>query len=273
MFVDRATAALLEAAPAYRAANYARAVRPQPGAPSPAVIAIGGAQVVYAAPDRPVNRAIGLGMTGPVDEADLIAIEAFYRERRADPAIDLCPLADPTLFNLLAARGYRPHAAMTMLVLPLPHSMTSMAAPNTIRVTRAQPCEFDRWIDLSARGFGSGESADPNLLALLAPNAAAEGATPYFAWLEETPIATGGLYQHGPVVELGGTSTLPAYRRRGAQTALIARRLADATAAGCRYATVLTTPGSDSQRNLQQRGFSVAYTRLICVRPTNNNER
>lgn len=71
MFVDRATAALLEAAPAYRAANYARAVRPQPGAPSPAVIAIGGAQVVYAAPDRPVNRAIGLGMTGPANAAPI----------------------------------------------------------------------------------------------------------------------------------------------------------------------------------------------------------
>jgi hypothetical protein len=75
------------------------------------------------------------------------------------------------------------------------------------------------------------------------------------------------MYTHNGVVELGGASTLVAHRQQGAQSALIHQRLNDAHALGCDLAVVLTTPGSTSQRNMQRRGFQLAYTRAICVRP------
>ena len=35
---------------------------------------------------------------------------------------------------------------------------------------------------------------------------------------------------------------------------------------GCEYAVVSTWPGSGSQRNMERRGFRVAYTKLVMVR-------
>jgi hypothetical protein len=50
------------------------------------------------------------------------------------------------------------------------------------------------------------------------------------------------------------------------QTALLATRLADAAAAGCDIAVVTTAPGSQSQQNVQRRGFQLLYTRAILVK-------
>ena len=63
-----------------------------------------------------------------------------------------------------------------------------------------------------------------------------------------------------------GTATLPEYRGRGVQTALIAQRLHEAALAGCEYAVVSTMPGSGSQRNMERRGFRVAYTKTVMLR-------
>ena len=64
-----------------------------------------------------------------------------------------------------------------------------------------------------------------------------------------------------------GAATAPAHRRRGIQTALLAARLADAAAAGCDVAAIVTQPGSKSQQNAQRQGFDLLYTRAVLVRP------
>lgn len=68
------------------------------------------------------------------------------------------------------------------------------------------------------------------------------------------------------VALLCGSSTLPAHRRRGVQTTLLATRLAEAAAVGCDLAVVTTLPGSRSQHNVQRHGFELLYTRAILVR-------
>ncbi len=35
---------------------------------------------------------------------------------------------------------------------------------------------------------------------------------------------------------------------------------------GCEYAVVSTQPGSGSQRNMERRGFRVAYTKVVMTR-------
>jgi GNAT superfamily N-acetyltransferase len=266
MFVDRRLAARLEAVQAWRAVNYTRAhARLNPGCGARFEF-VGGAPVVYAAPDLPVNRAIGLGMQGPVTPDDLDQIEAFYATVGLPSRVDLCPLADPSLVEVTAARGYRVHGWMNMLLLPLPAPPVLPPTPE-ITITHATPDQFDLWLETSCHGFSDSPDPDPVLRKILIPNFAAEHAHVYLAWREGVPIATGAIYIHDGVAELGGTSTLPAYRRRGAQTALIRRRLADAHALGCDVAAVLTGPGSDSQRNLQGRGFALAYTRALAHKP------
>jgi hypothetical protein len=55
------------------------------------------------------------------------------------------------------------------------------------------------------------------------------------------------------------------WRGRGAQSALLRRRIADAAAAGCDLVVSSAVPGSTSQRNQERAGLRLAYTRGFWV--------
>ena len=79
------------------------------------------------------------------------------------------------------------------------------------------------------------------------------------------PAGGGATYVVGDIVGIFGTTTRPAFRRRGVQEAIVRQVLADAPAhAGLAIAT--TAPGSSSQRTFERLGFQVLYTRTIFVK-------
>ena len=59
---------------------------------------------------------------------------------------------------------------------------------------------------------------------------------------------------------LANAATVPGFRGRGCQTALLARRIADAAAAGCDLVAGQATFGSTSQRNMERMGLRPAVT-------------
>ncbi|MBN6038116.1 GNAT family N-acetyltransferase [Amycolatopsis sp. 195334CR] len=71
------------------------------------------------------------------------------------------------------------------------------------------------------------------------------------------PIAAAGMTVHDDVAVLGGASTLPAHRGRGAQPCLLRHRLAVAAEAGCTLAVATARPGSVSAANLAAAGFTL----------------
>lgn len=73
--------------------------------------------------------------------------------------------------------------------------------------------------------------------------------------------ATGGVMVCGDVGVLAGASTIPEFRRRGAQNALLTARLKAVRERGCDIAMMAAEPGSASQRNAERNGFRIAYTR------------
>ena len=73
----------------------------------------------------------------------------------------------------------------------------------------------------------------------------------------------GRIIPEARIAALYGTATLSAFRNRGVQSALIERRLHEAALAGCEYAVVSTQPATGSQRNMERRGFRLAYTKLV----------
>jgi GNAT superfamily N-acetyltransferase len=79
------------------------------------------------------------------------------------------------------------------------------------------------------------------------------------AVIDGTPVGAASVMVLGSIAVLGGAATLPAFRRRGVQRALIESRLAVATHAGCTLAIVTADPGSSSGRNAERTGFQ-----LIC---------
>ena len=66
---------------------------------------------------------------------------------------------------------------------------------------------------------------------------------------------------------LFGTSVLPAFRRRGIQTALIAARLERARQRDCTFATIHSRPGIPTERNAKRMGFALVYTKAIMTMP------
>ncbi|MCE7987873.1 MAG: GNAT family N-acetyltransferase [Caldilinea sp. CFX5] len=265
-FVDPTLAVRLELAHAWRGIHYARAQQALHPERTIRIEPVADGYAIYAGPNSPLNRVIGLGCTGPVTAADLAQIEALYTKAGSPVCLDLCPLADETLLTLLQSRDYRMAGFQSVLALALTEPLPQVAAPTELRVTQATPQEAALWIQTTAQGFGGTESPAPELFDVLAPNFHAAQAYCYFAWLGNEPVAGGAMYYHEDVVELGGASTRPAFRRHGAQTALIRQRLLTARALGCDFALVITEPGSDSQRNLMRKGFHLAYTKATLVK-------
>ena len=90
--------------------------------------------------------------------------------------------------------------------------------------------------------------------------------THYLAYFGGKPVAAAAMYVRGEAAWFGFAATDAAHRGRGAQTALVLRRLRDAAAAGCSWVSVETaeqTPDKEapSFRNLRRLGFEVAYRR------------
>src|ERR1017187_6239406 len=142
IFADAPLARRLEAA---EAAN-ARGCNSGPGA---AVLEVAGGCAVFVGAESPLTHAVGLGLNGPVREAEIGAIEAFFRSRGAKVAVDLCPLADPGLLEALGKRGYRATEFNNVLVKRLANAAIVL----TPRVRRALLDETDPWSYTVGRGF------------------------------------------------------------------------------------------------------------------------
>ena len=88
----------------------------------------------------------------------------------------------------------------------------------------------------------------------------------YCAWIDGELVGPATLRLDDGLAQLCGAATLPAWRRRGVQTALLQRRLADAAAAGCDLALMTTSPGTKSQENGLKQGFALLYVRALMVK-------
>ena len=89
------------------------------------------------------------------------------------------------------------------------------------------------------------------------------GWTHHLALVDGRPAGGAALYREDGVAVFMVAATDPVDRGRGVQTALIARRLADAAAAGCDLAAVETVAGNASPRNIRRAGFGLVHRRRL----------
>lgn len=266
-FADNALAQRLELNKATAAVEYAQAQEQfRPG--STAVLPIAGGQAVFVGAASPISRAMGLGMRAPITAAELDQIEAFFTDHGTSPRLELCPLAHPSLLELVRERGYRiAHFRNALVRSPEGPDGQPAAAASPVRVTPAvRPEEKSTWLSVTAKGFLGREQIVPEETWIAQPMTRVPAVACYLAWLGETPVGGGAMGIRSRLAYLSSTSVLPAYRQQGAQSALLRHRLADAASAGCDLIMVECSPGSPSQRNLERFGFRVAYTTMAVVR-------
>jgi len=219
-----------------------------------------GTYAVYDGPDSPLSQTIALGLTNPVTEHQLAEIEAFFESRDCAVMHEISPLAGVEPLAMLCDRGYRPCELSTVLIQALDAPGDEPSAPG-VRVRTMQPADRATWIDTSIAGW-SGDPVIAPVMRSIAEIASSNDAMLHFlAERDGAPIATGSMGIRDGVALLAGASTVPDGRGHGAQTMLLAARLAEARRRGCELAMMVTAPGSASQRNAERRGFRVAYTR------------
>jgi GNAT superfamily N-acetyltransferase len=233
-------------------------------APEATAEVIAGGTAVFGGGVYPANHIVGMGLYGPLSGADVDRVEDFYRSRGVPCEIVVSPLADRSLLELLAPRGYRVTEFNSVLIRRLHEdALIEPAAGTTVeRVTEGTEQTWDRVI---AKGFAEFGPLPENLFAAFA---SVTDTLCFLARVEGQPAggAVGAIMREAGIAAMFGTATLREFRRRGVQTALIHRRLWEAARAGCEYAVVSTLPGSGSQRNMERMGFRVAYTKLVMVR-------
>jgi hypothetical protein len=120
--------------------------------------------------------------------------------------------------------------------------------------------------DLFAATAVAGFGMPPPIAAWLREIVGRPGWSCYVSFADDEPAGAGALFIDEDAAWLGIGATKPAFRRRGGQSALIARRLGDAARRGARFAVTETgapQPGepAPSHRNILAAGFRAAYVR------------
>lgn len=228
-----------------------------------AVLQVGGGAAIFVGVASPLTHAVGLGMRGPVRADELDRIEEFFHARGAAVSVDLCPLADASLIDLLGSRGYRVAEFNNVLVRLL---AGAEFPPLETPVRPANPDEEQLWARTVAGGFLEKDALTPEEMDVGRSIWHMPGSRCYLASSGGQAAAAGAMAVRGGLATLFADSTVPAFRGAGLHAALIRERLRAAVEAACDLATASTLPGSVSQRNYERHGFQVAYTKAVLAR-------
>jgi GNAT superfamily N-acetyltransferase len=274
LFADATLAARIERAECRLLADTAAAAARRRSGSTAFVRGIAGGVATYTGPESPLNKLFGLGFAGPLGEDDLAGVERAFLDRGVRVQAEVASLADPAIGELLTRRGYLLKSVENVLGRPLTGGGEGEIRAG-IDVSIGEPTTLPAWLDVmvtaiahpDAQGVPTHETFSRDVLERpLADMAEGQGFVRYHAYRDGLLAGGAGLRLAEGVALLCGAATLPEHRRHGVQTALLARRLADAAGAGCDIAVVTVQPGSKSQQNVERRGFALLYTRAIPVR-------
>jgi ribosomal protein S18 acetylase RimI-like enzyme len=223
--------------------------------------------MIFAGLGSPIGRATGMGLNRPFTAEDLDRVEQFYRAHQAPAQVDVCPLHDPAVFEMFKERGYTIAELNNVLYRRLDAKEEFPPGPLGCEIRRGLPEEAEVAGAIVEQAFFPDGAPEP-FRGLLAPLYQMEGGITFVASIENKMVACGAglVIPEHRVFGLFGAGTLPEFRGRGLQTALLRVRMASAEEAGCEYAVVVTQGGTTSQRNCERLGFRVAYSKVTVVK-------
>lgn len=237
-----------------------------------------GGTIARGKPGTWCNFACGVGLDGPMTDTELALAETYFTEKGLEPRMELSPYAHPEFVAQLESRGWTVRGFETVLfreIAPREQFAALHDAPAGLQIVIV-PKDDDAMVRTfawtSVSGFlPDGREPTSDELALAARCVKHARTWGFLAMIDGQPASAGACEvmttPEGTIAALFGLSTLPAFRRRGIQQALIAARLAFARDRGATVATIGGIPGAGTERNVRRMGFSVAYTKAIMVKP------
>ena len=223
-------------------------------------IEVAGVYAMFDGVASPLTQTFGLGLYDPFLAPEFDSVETFFGERGAPTYHEVCSFAARDTQELLERRGYAPVEGSIVLIRPTKLPPTEYSGDITVR--RINESEAALWSRVAAEGWSS-ESAE---LASFVENLGfvitqSKGVTCFLAEAGNEPIAAAALNMASNVVLLAGASTIPRFRKRGAQQALLHARLDFAAARGIELAMLVAQSGGASHRNAERQGFRPVYSR------------
>ena len=209
------------------------------------------------------NQVFGLGVDtlGSDDLGSLDAILRFYREDglRCDLQFDGHSL-EPDAASRLAEKGLLvTRVVSTQFGVPAP----APPPPPGVMVRRVIGEALEDCFQLFMDVFEVLPEEREEILLTERVENSQPGSRLYIASVDGVPAAAAALDIRDGVGHLTAGATLPQFRRRGCQKALIERRLADAHEEGCDLALGNAAPYSGSRHNMERAGMRTAVLGLL----------
>jgi GNAT superfamily N-acetyltransferase len=215
--------------------------------------------------DRPapvLNRVVGLGFERPVEAETIQRIAQLYDAAGIDAVLMSVPptARPPTLPRLLRSFGFLPVRRQAKLYRPTD-----------------EPLPLDPY----ARARAADESEQPSMKAMLVESGMQpewtdvftagrreQGWRHYVVMEDRQVVSLASMFVRESCAWLAPGWTLPRFRRRGLQRALLAYRLAMAREEGCEWASIDVDVGWESgpglsYRSLNRLGFNLLYVRSV----------
>jgi hypothetical protein len=207
------------------------------------------------------NRLIGWGLDYPAERSRLNSALGRYRAAGlTNFGVQLSPNAKPVeLTDWLDDNGLSRRDSWSKVYRA---AGEGPAVQTSLRVESVARKDADAFASITCASFGMPRQLEPWIASIVGRT----GWHHYIAWDGQDPVSAGALFVHENIGWLGVAGTLPAARRRGAQSAIMARRITDGTMLGCRW--FVTETGEDtverpnpSFHNMVRAAFKVAYHR------------
>jgi GNAT superfamily N-acetyltransferase len=213
--------------------------------------------LVQALPNPLFNHVAGLSAESAGHLADLAG---WYGSHGMPLRVDVTPAqASPELLAALTAHGL----SQTGFYAGLYTEALSAAAPDLDGHTSLDAADPEEFVRIYVQGFGFPAQRHEAMAASMHVLAGRKDTSFYRARIGAHTAGVGLLFLSGRVGYLATAATLPEYRGRGVQTALIRHRLHAASEAGCDLLVGHAAAGSGSQRTMERCGLRLAYTKAI----------
>jgi hypothetical protein len=209
------------------------------------------------------NRIVGLGVTEPATEALLDdAIDQLSQAGCKNFMVPLSPNAQPSqLHEWLTARGCSKGRNWGKAVRG---DDPPILIPTSLRVEEIGREYADAFSDIILPVFSMPEVLHPLMSAHV--GVGSPRWRNYLAFDGDVPVSAASMFIQGENAWLGFGATLPSHRKRGGQGALLARRIRDGLARGCKRFFTEADEGTaeapnPSYNNIIRSGFKVVYLR------------
>ena len=265
----REAALVAEFSEAHAYVALARVARGYEGAPPVATAPLAGGVALSCQVDRKTtlfNRVIGLGLHEPISAATLAKVATHFAHGNAPWGLELAPAG--------SSEGVQVLLKQVRLRRGLPTAMLAIdcrelrAERPAWRIERGGLEAGTTAADMVSRVFGVSRP----VCAVLSHAPRSPQFAQWLAFDGVLPVASCLMHVHGETAWFGWSATLPTYRRRGLQSALLWHCLRHAEREGCRWLTAETAIGTAespdaSYRNMLRFGFVELYRRhgYLCM--------